>query len=389
MRNPVSAENFYESSGILFSECSESNFNYFYNSSTTYRYGFDGTEHDAEDGYNTTDYRQYDARIGRWLSKDPVVKPWESPYAGFSNNPIYFKDPMGSDPSGPPDREGTENEDYYDECGDHYLYGDGKWTFVAPDATYTEQHATPDSYWTRAGVNEDKLREQVDKRCENSFYFTQTGTGYCGMAALVHFWAQDHPDEYRQAVYDLYYNGQTTINGWTITKPGDDRATETGTVTNRGMDDADFVLFESIRWSTTGFYMQNDLGDFYTPGTLSTVAKAMGYQSADLTTPFWSSCPGSLTGTQINTLDAAGVDVIMLINTDMLNGSMKSLMSNHYVGYAGGWNEYTDANGGKRVSFDVFTWGRDVYGHKGEKYHVDCTWGEFSNNYYGTILLAK
>jgi RHS repeat-associated protein len=67
------------------------------NANGKYRYGFNGTEKDPEDGFNTTDYRQYDSRLGRWLSTDPVVKPWESPYAGFGNNPVWFKDPSGLD----------------------------------------------------------------------------------------------------------------------------------------------------------------------------------------------------------------------------------------------------------------------------------------------------
>jgi hypothetical protein len=33
----------------------------------------------------------------RWLSIDPVVHPFESPYAGMSNNPILFLDPDGGD----------------------------------------------------------------------------------------------------------------------------------------------------------------------------------------------------------------------------------------------------------------------------------------------------
>jgi RHS repeat-associated protein len=65
-----------------------------------YRYGFNGTEYDPEDLFNTTDFRQYDSRLGRWLTTDPVVKPWESPYAGFANNPIYFNDPSGLNPGG-------------------------------------------------------------------------------------------------------------------------------------------------------------------------------------------------------------------------------------------------------------------------------------------------
>lgn len=64
-----------------------------------YRYGFNGVEKDNEikgDGnsYNT-DFRMYDPRVGRWLSIDPIVHPWESPYVGFANNPIYYTDPSG------------------------------------------------------------------------------------------------------------------------------------------------------------------------------------------------------------------------------------------------------------------------------------------------------
>jgi RHS repeat-associated protein len=68
-------------------------------SSNKYRYGYNGMEKDDEmegsgNSY-TTEFRMYDPRIGRWLSKDMLVKPWESPYAAFANNPIYYADPTG------------------------------------------------------------------------------------------------------------------------------------------------------------------------------------------------------------------------------------------------------------------------------------------------------
>ena len=45
----------------------------------------------------TTEFRQYDSRIGRWLSLDPLMAqfPWQSPYCAFDNNPVYFTDPTG------------------------------------------------------------------------------------------------------------------------------------------------------------------------------------------------------------------------------------------------------------------------------------------------------
>jgi RHS repeat-associated protein len=45
----------------------------------------------------TTEFRQYDARLGRWTATDPLMNqfPWMSTYCGFDNNPILLKDPKG------------------------------------------------------------------------------------------------------------------------------------------------------------------------------------------------------------------------------------------------------------------------------------------------------
>lgn len=72
-------------------------------SSSEYRYGFNSMEQDPEvkgEGNSyTSEFRQYDPRLGRWLSLDPMMMkyPWQTPYAGFNNCPIYFKDPSGAE----------------------------------------------------------------------------------------------------------------------------------------------------------------------------------------------------------------------------------------------------------------------------------------------------
>jgi len=71
------------------------------NGGSAYRYSFNGMEKDDEvkgkgNSYTTT-FRQYDARLGRWLSIDPVTHPQFSPYSAFDNNPIYYADPSGAD----------------------------------------------------------------------------------------------------------------------------------------------------------------------------------------------------------------------------------------------------------------------------------------------------
>jgi RHS repeat-associated protein len=64
-----------------------------------YRYGFQGMECDDDvandDNEYTTEFRQYDPRVGRWMSVDPKANEIESPYVAFSNNPITVSDPLG------------------------------------------------------------------------------------------------------------------------------------------------------------------------------------------------------------------------------------------------------------------------------------------------------
>jgi len=69
--------------------------------SLSYRYGFNGKEKDDEleglgNSYTTMD-RQYDPRLGRWLSLDPIWEkyPWQSPYTGNDNKPIIRNDVNG------------------------------------------------------------------------------------------------------------------------------------------------------------------------------------------------------------------------------------------------------------------------------------------------------
>jgi RHS repeat-associated protein len=69
--------------------------------SEKHRYGFNGMEMDNDilgKGIEyTTEFREYNSKIGRWITLDPVIKPYESPYVGFGNNPILYCDPEGTD----------------------------------------------------------------------------------------------------------------------------------------------------------------------------------------------------------------------------------------------------------------------------------------------------
>ncbi len=70
--------------------------------SDKYRYGYTGKENDLETKGNGNSYdfgnRQYDPRLGRWLSLDPLKAKYPSttPYCYALNTPIMAKDPDGN-----------------------------------------------------------------------------------------------------------------------------------------------------------------------------------------------------------------------------------------------------------------------------------------------------
>lgn len=71
------------------------------NNLSGYNYGYQGKEMDDEMSGNGISYdfgaRIYDARLGRWLSIDPLAEkyPYISPYVGMGDNPTTYLDPDG------------------------------------------------------------------------------------------------------------------------------------------------------------------------------------------------------------------------------------------------------------------------------------------------------
>ncbi|MEM6342944.1 MAG: hypothetical protein AAF927_03655 [Bacteroidota bacterium] len=66
-----------------------------------YRFGFQNQERVDEiagaGNHYTAEFWEYSPILGKRWNTDPVVKPHESPYAAFANNPIWFIDPNGAD----------------------------------------------------------------------------------------------------------------------------------------------------------------------------------------------------------------------------------------------------------------------------------------------------
>ncbi|CAH0336553.1 hypothetical protein FVB9288_02259 [Flavobacterium sp. CECT 9288] len=71
------------------------------NTTSDYRYAFQGQELDKETGMEAFQLRLWDGRIGRWLSPDPYGQ-YASPYLGMGNNPVSMVDPDGGKTIDPP-----------------------------------------------------------------------------------------------------------------------------------------------------------------------------------------------------------------------------------------------------------------------------------------------
>ena len=60
----------------------------------SYRYAYQGQEKDGETGFEAFELRQWDGRIGRWMTTDPYGQ-YVSTYLGMGNNPINQIDTDG------------------------------------------------------------------------------------------------------------------------------------------------------------------------------------------------------------------------------------------------------------------------------------------------------
>jgi RHS repeat-associated protein len=144
---------------------------------SNYRFGYNGMEKAPEmkgDGNSyTTEFRQYDPRLGRWASLDPLMMmfPHMSPYCAFDNNPIFYIDPYGLSATnndgnggpgngkeiGAPEKKTNDNGELVDwvkgdtwlntETGRGYMYDGENWGqyWTCPEVEVTGKA----SGWTR------------------------------------------------------------------------------------------------------------------------------------------------------------------------------------------------------------------------------------------------
>ncbi len=109
--------------------------------SSEYRFGFNGQEKVDEisgtGNHTTAEFWEYDTRLVRRWNIDPVIKPWESGYAAFKNNPIYYTDRKGLDGEGPNNE--CDGDLRNQTGGQDQIYNNGEWQNVnLKEVTITE-----------------------------------------------------------------------------------------------------------------------------------------------------------------------------------------------------------------------------------------------------------
>ena len=109
----------------------------------SYRYGSASGQEKVDEisgsgNHYTAEFWEYDPRLGRRWNIDPVVKPWESGYATFKNNPIYYTDRKGLDGEGPKNEcpgDMNENGQIYGLNG---VTGQNEWTNPLSEVDVTD-----------------------------------------------------------------------------------------------------------------------------------------------------------------------------------------------------------------------------------------------------------
>jgi len=111
-----------------------------------YRYGFNAMQKDDEvkgsSNSYTTEFRQYDPRTCRWQTIDPKMNNKESPYVGFGNNPMIYKDPLGDTVIFFLDKDGAGGKGH---MGMAYQNEKGTWFYFSFSAVNTDNGLLADN----------------------------------------------------------------------------------------------------------------------------------------------------------------------------------------------------------------------------------------------------
>jgi hypothetical protein len=313
------------------------------------RYGFQRQEIDKEfwDGAISFKYRISDSRLGKFFALDPLIKkfPYQTGYA-FSENRLI---------------------DGYEFEGLEF----------------------------KKFKEDDLIRSMVDRVFfpEN---MDQGQTPTCGPAAIGYMLAKHDPGGYLNVVFDLYYTGKASHNGFQIEPDAhlfemstDNKNFPYQTRWDKGMYVSDWIFNSSLRDSENSMWdYDGETEDFSgwgatNPSTMKTwMSDLIGLKNVtDHGTSLLIGGSSKATSTlqSIQARYDQGSMEALFINSGMLNSKpgASSISANHWVVYAGELSITEEEDGSKTFSFQVFSWGDIMTVHLNEE--------QFNDNFYGSI----
>ena len=137
-------------------------------SNSEYRYGFNGQEQSDELDQNgnsyTAEFWQYNAVIGRRWNIDPIDKPWESSYAAFADNPVYYVDIDGDNADFFQNKDGQV---VWRDSEDEYILDNGE-RYDNIGKTHSVTYNEKSEPYTIRSIEE--VNEDGSKRVDNYFF---------------------------------------------------------------------------------------------------------------------------------------------------------------------------------------------------------------------------
>ena len=241
-----------------------------HSSTSDYRYGFNGQEGQDElygaGAATTAEYWMYDSRLGRRWNIDPITYPWQSPYAAFNNNPVYFADPLGLEGTGgngdntltPGDyrEDGGGNEEAPEMSG--YVLNEAVVEAKAPtqqeqaffiiDEFEKNDQPFPSPF---TNIPKEKIILDLRARVKSGGDEIMQSNNTCGIAAIAKIFAEYDPVGYTKFVLSLYQFGVAHNEDWSYCIHGgygvSDWAKEAKATDYGGCDGADLVFIGAVK----------------------------------------------------------------------------------------------------------------------------------------------
>lgn len=246
-------------------------------------------------------------------------------------------------------------------------------------------------------LDRTKIGQGLIYRITNPDSIDQKQTSFCGPSCFVRAVIVDMPEQYFDAVIDLYETGSTRLRG-VLLEPRSEirRSAPTGNT-----EPIDFMMLASLRDTFNAFLspvgIWPDLASMTLPKDMRMWFWMAGYSdvSSDTSLSSFTRPPGIIqfaTLHDMNDYFNDGYKVVMLIDSDILETATQDSNSHapdHWVGLTSAVSTrkrpatFDDAVANEAVSLEVFTWGRNVAIPRDPRRPL--RYGEFLDHYYGYV----